>query len=623
MDRLTGGGTIRATSNDKTGPSRLLQGDLFRQGVPHPDLNRPHLVLNGTPSPAVIPRRAFRNVFPTSGSSQRKSNSSRKFYQHPPAHWDPSIATPPPPVPPLPLHHGPPHHYVHPAHYADIIDAPIDCDNFALNANLCLCEDLSSSGTVRSRSGKCLNCGLDRVRAGPTAPYPRGEPSFLLRRAQSDESLTNIGPYDRKLKHQDQHEAYDEADYIYNKRSAPPVRPARTGTHLTRSSTERKASRTGPMLRSRSSVSGQSGSNQSDFVDPRHVVKANVRSPQKQHVVTINTGAGLNNNNNKNLSSVIYLSPGQSDRHNTTMVTVTHPGSASSSGEEEVHATRIEVTDNSRLCRSETSTGSGEPFTEEEESGNSTSESSGETSDKEASSSSDQEEDKPLFQPRIGVKAQAEDRDALDILDNVIAKASLDSAAEESDYDADTSQLESPRKVQTAVASIANHDKIIDEEDEASEMLDRLDKLQDQQLIIPRVRRSSSAKLSHNGQNMTKSQILNERLRHTQSVRESEKSPAPRQREATPKSGKSLMRQSNSESSIHELDDTTSVASNKFRPQISQGFSCEILKELYGSKTSLLKDEEVKALRQRTPGNSNLISLYKLLFVLCDNLVAI
>ena len=92
---------------------------------------------------------------------------------------------------------GPPHHYIHPPRCVDLADD--DFENFAFNGNVCLCEE-QWSGTQRlgvpnrlmrsmsGSSGPCRKCGLDKLIIKPG--------SQRIRKAQSEESVTNADPYD-------------------------------------------------------------------------------------------------------------------------------------------------------------------------------------------------------------------------------------------------------------------------------------------------------------------------------------------------------------------------------------------------------------------------------------------
>ena len=561
------------------------------------------------------------------------------------APWDTSV-----PTPTAPSSTQPPH-FIHPPHYAELDDF----DNFALSTNICMCEDQHQIGTQRiknltgSKCAKCRSCGLERVKA----PNHYGANTFLMRRAQSDESLSNSchnnnfnnnDPYElmrrRRMQQQDpwydDHDLdYAEADYIYNSggRKQPPPRAVLRqqvvggGRSLDRRTLRSDTNSSGRNTL-KTSMSGGSSGTKKQVKDMRqqqqqqqhsdttktgasqsrssdnHSFRTSLsnrssRSNGSDNIVTVNGGHGTKN------SSIIYLSPDTKkppkpqrnkdvdDPWNggTTLVTVNHPVHM----KVQQHSTTIEVRN------SETSTGS-EPFTEEEDTGSDISDESSDTSDKERTSSGSEDQLQSVitnenlkllnkvkvFQEKQKAEQQEkENKEAIQELDRA-----LDIGSEESDYDADCSQLESPRKVQNVIASLLS--------DSSDVSPNRSPRKRQAVVIVP-----EAAAIPEEEEAFDSFQTIGSLSRKSvDNLPRGGKKAAASSRllldqPASTKSAQLVERRSKQISKESRSISDTSIASGlaskpveneeDFKPKISKGFSCEILKELYGSKTSLVR----------------------------------
>ena len=358
------------------------------------------------------------------------------------------------------------------------------------------------------------------------------------------------------------------------------------------------------------------------------------RSNGSDNIVTVNGGHGTKS------SSIIYLSPdtkkppkpqrsnssgpcnndgGNEDEdpwNRTTFITVNHPAVHMSV---QPHSTTIEVRN------SETSTGS-EPFTEEEEeeedTGSCISDDSSDTSDKERTSSEEehnhlqsvinnenlkllnkvkvfQEKQKKAAAAAAEEQREKENKEALQELDRALDIGGGDSAAEESDYDADCSQLESPRKVQSVIASM------LSDHDSASPQ--RTPRKRQAVVVVP-----DAAAIPEEEETQDSFQTIVAAAGPLATKRSSDSLPKGAKKKptarllfdnptATTKSAQLAERRNKQISKESRSVSDTSIASGgqhtskpaeseeEFQPNISKGFSCEILKELYGSKTSLVR----------------------------------
>ena len=150
---------------------------------------------------ALLSPRTAHTTQELRASVNQGSVSSPRYYHHmhhrhlPPTPWSPPGSKTLEPSNNGAGHH--PHHYIHPPRCVDLADD--DFENFAFNGNVCLCEE-QWSGTQRlgvsnrlmrsvsGSSGPCRQCGLDKliIKSG----------SQRIRKAQSEESVTNGDPYD-------------------------------------------------------------------------------------------------------------------------------------------------------------------------------------------------------------------------------------------------------------------------------------------------------------------------------------------------------------------------------------------------------------------------------------------
>ncbi len=557
IDRLTGGGTLRDAN-------KHLHHSSFGGGSGRVSLHEAFAAAGGAAGCAAKPappRRAFRNVVPG------RAGVFVKNYCPP---WEAASS-------PVTLRQ----HFVHPAHCAD------------------LCE--------------------------PEWPLE-------LRRAQSDESVhasfndnarRNNGS-SAKWYDEDEHDlAYAEVDYIYScgGRRPPPPRGVLLQQHrqrqqqmsammMNRPQQSRSSSRgaleqgevrminqSQALVTSPSStLQGRSSKRSLDYsarqrresASPRPsavnagtirltvpdgfgTLRSSPRSAGSSGRVTVN---GHHRGGSRNNSSIIYLTPEGSNPLTTSGTSgVTVSTRRDQSGPARL-ATTIEVRMDGR-----SSGGSSGPFTTEEEESsvdeNDDSESESTTSHKD-SSASDTGEDKALLESKSHARREKQEQDAIDELEKVIDLESEDDA-ESDDYDADCSQLESPRKVKDVATSLPDNPVLSSPRKRVSNLSQESIPEEDEQHDFPGSfrpqKRSSSldSRSSNVGERRLNKSRLGRLLMEHQEISKSDQL-----RERSRQRRKSREEQ---ESEIAADDEAA----------ISRGFSREILKEVYGSKTSLLR----------------------------------
>ena len=219
LDKFTRG-SIKADKRSPSGNRQGLQENSFRDlrnltstnNIPpsSPTINAPkgHHVSRAACSPRTkrndhLSSRTLHTTELRSSVNQGGSISSPRYFMHhrhlPPTPWSP---TSPNPLEAPNNPSGAPHHYIHPPRCVDLADD--DFENYAFNGNVCLCEE-QWSGTQRglgvpacsrvmrsvsgSSSGPCRKCGMDKLMIKHSG-------SQRIRKAQSEESVTNADPYD-------------------------------------------------------------------------------------------------------------------------------------------------------------------------------------------------------------------------------------------------------------------------------------------------------------------------------------------------------------------------------------------------------------------------------------------
>ena len=509
IDKLTGGGTLRGTNKAETSRPSINQVDYFRSSS----------------NPTSVQKRTFHNLVNHHHSSSASSSNSGAYYRP----WDQ------PQPPPLP-------HYIHPSHYADIEQTPPHA------AKYCNCENF---GTCRvkssSRNGKCRNCGLDK---GLSSVRNSGNNNnnannvVHLRRTQSDESISNVDPYDlmrqRRMKqhhqkeekwYEEDMEAYDEADYIYthgrSSRKATPPRPPLRG-HPHRRTSEFNAEQFSKRKQQQQHVP--------PVAPPR--LRSSSASPRKtsSNMVTVN-------------SSVVYVSPNvdkvqdwvEKSRHRARVRVssgLSNQSKKMDGNDKSVLATTIEVGMNSG-CTSDNFTNTS---TEEEENAIDELE---KVIDLESESSADDDDDEN--EGRVD-----DDED------------SSRGPSSDEEYDADCSLVESPRKLKMNFSAVSIPEEDENDDDDTFDetpMRGSLSKATSLGAL-----RASSCSISDNEPNLGSQmgQRSGSRSRLGRIL--------------------ALDHQTKSEQLVErrqrQLD-------QDFRPKITKGFSNEILKEIYGSKSSL------------------------------------
>ena len=210
FDKFTRG-SIRADKRSPSGNRKGLQENSFRdlRNLTTNNIPPPSPTLNASKghhqSRAFSPRTKRALLSPrTAPTTELRSSmnhgsiSSPRYFMHhrhlPPTPWSPTASKT---LDASNNSGGPPHHYIHPPRCVDLADD--DFENFAFNGNVCLCEE-QWSGTQRlavsnrqmrsmsGSSGPCRTCGLDKLIIKPG--------SQRIRKAQSEESVTNADPYE-------------------------------------------------------------------------------------------------------------------------------------------------------------------------------------------------------------------------------------------------------------------------------------------------------------------------------------------------------------------------------------------------------------------------------------------
>ena len=306
-------------------------------------------------SASPAPRRTFHNVIrrgrsapgPSSSSSSGHSGANRTF-----SGWEMAGSS----YSPLQAHSRTELVSTDPAVLYD--EGNQHYHNFAINSNVCMCEDYLE-GTNRGKKWKkrCKKCGFDRP------GFDQAEDLTVVRRSVSEESINNALYNDylrrKRLINQkpvfyDEQDEYEDIDFI-----ARPMRSSSSRKIKPKSSRSRS-----PGRRSSSPVNKKSARTQSMIVNNRNQLnitkdnkemqnisgairasplrsassvtagfKPKMSGEQNRNVVTVNGSHGASKN-----SSVIYLSPDaavlpSTDSVNTTItITTSTPASLFNQG---------------------------------------------------------------------------------------------------------------------------------------------------------------------------------------------------------------------------------------------------------------------------------------------------
>ena len=218
LDKFTRG-SIKVDKRSPSGNRKGLQENSFRDlrnltsnniPPPSPTLNTSkghHQSRAFSPrtnrAALLSPRAAAHATTELRSSINHGSVSSPRYYHHmhhrhlPPTPWSPPTSKTLDASNNCGGSHAP-NHYIHPPRCVDLADD--DFENCAFNGNVCLCEEqwsgtqrlgISNGRLMRSMSGSsgpCRKCGLDKLIIKPG--------SQRIRKAQSEESVTNGDPYD-------------------------------------------------------------------------------------------------------------------------------------------------------------------------------------------------------------------------------------------------------------------------------------------------------------------------------------------------------------------------------------------------------------------------------------------